>query len=368
MKIRVLLVDDEKEIVNVLAERLTLRDFEVSKAFSGDEALQVLEAIGIDVVILDVMLPGMDGLATLREIKRKIPLVEVIMLTGHGTFETAVEGMRLGAFDFLIKPVDTINLIEKIAKAYRRKSEQEDRIRHAEIDRIMGPVGNLAAGIAHEINNPVAIMVEEAGWIDDLIKDGDFNQNENLEELKRALLKIKTQGERCKEITQKLLSFARQGDARVFEVQINNLIAELITTYRRRLRSGNIGIETEFQPNLPPIQASPSEVQQVLLNILNNAVDAIGTGTTAGLIQIRTRVQENWAVVDITDNGKGIPDSQLERIFDPFFTTKPVGKGTGLGLSICYGIVKKLGGDISVESQMGLGTTFHVRLPIQQGE
>jgi DNA-binding response OmpR family regulator len=201
MNIRVLLVDDEVELVNFLAERLTLREFTVSKAYTGDEALQLLDDIRIDVVILDVMLPGIDGLETLREIKKKLPLVEVIMLTGHGTLETAVEGMKLGAYDFLFKPVDTKILVEKIAKAYRRKSEHEDRIRNAEIDQIMGPIGDLAAGIAHEINNPVAIMVEEAGWIDDLLKDGDFSRNENLDELKHSLMKIKTQGERCKEIT-----------------------------------------------------------------------------------------------------------------------------------------------------------------------
>jgi len=364
MKIKVLLVDDEVDLVNVLAERLTIRDFEVSKAYSGEEALRVLGEIGIDVVILDVMLPGMDGLATLREIKKKSPLVEVIMLTGHGTLETAVEGMKLGAYDFLFKPVESQNLVEKIAKAYRRKSEQEDRIRNAEIDRIMGPVGDLAAGIAHEINNPVAIMVEEAGWIDDLIKDEDFSRPENLDELKRSMQKIRSQGERCKEITQKLLSFARRSDPRIFEVQINTLIEELVTTYRRRLQSGAVTIITDLEPLLPVIKASPSDMQQVILNILNNAVDAIESDK--GVIQIRTRIQENWAVIDIADNGQGIPNAQLERIFDPFFTTKPVGKGTGLGLSICYGIVKKLGGDITVESQVGIGTTFHVRLPIAQ--
>ena len=128
-----------------------------------------LDETNPDVVILDVMLPGRDGLSTLNEIKQRRPLVGVIMLTGHANLETAVEGMKLGAYDFLIKPTEMRSLVEKITRAYRRKTEQEERIRNAGIEQIMGPVGDLAAGIAHEINNPVGIMVEEAGWIDDLL-------------------------------------------------------------------------------------------------------------------------------------------------------------------------------------------------------
>jgi DNA-binding NtrC family response regulator len=141
MKIRVLLVDDEREFTDVLAERLETRDFEVTKAFSGDEALEILRDHHVDVVVLDVLMPGKDGITTLQEMKSLKPIVEVIMLTGHGTVETAVEGMKLGAFDYLMKPTETKDLIEKLVKAYKRKSEQEDRIREAEIQRIMSTRG-----------------------------------------------------------------------------------------------------------------------------------------------------------------------------------------------------------------------------------
>ena len=137
MKIRVLLVDDEREFVEVLAERLETRDFEVSTAASGDEALDRLRDKKVDVVVLDVLMPGKDGLETLKEIKQLMPLVEVIMLTGHGTVETAVEGMKVGAFDYLMKPTETKALVEKIVKAYKRMVEHEDRIRQAEIEKIM---------------------------------------------------------------------------------------------------------------------------------------------------------------------------------------------------------------------------------------
>ncbi len=137
MKIRVLLVDDEKEFTDVLAERLETRDFDVSKAYSGDEAIAALKQGKIDVVVLDVLMPGKDGVETLKEIKAMQPIVEVIMLTGNATVETAVEGMKFGAYDYLMKPTETKDLVEKLVKAYKRKAEQEERIRQAEIERIM---------------------------------------------------------------------------------------------------------------------------------------------------------------------------------------------------------------------------------------
>ena len=137
MKIRVLLVDDEKEFVEVLGERLETRDFKILQAFSGDEALAQIAQNEVDVVVLDVLMPGRGGVETLREIKQLKPILEVIMLTGNATVQSAVEGMKLGAFDYLMKPTDTRELVEKIVKAYRRKAEQEERIRKAEIERIM---------------------------------------------------------------------------------------------------------------------------------------------------------------------------------------------------------------------------------------
>ncbi len=137
MKIRVLLVDDEKDFVDVLAERLETRDFEVSIAYNGDEAIEKIKEKEMDVVILDVLMPGKDGIETLMEIKKIKPILEVIMLTGNATVESAVEGMKIGAFDYLMKPTETKDLVAKIVKAYKRKAEQEERIRQAEIERIM---------------------------------------------------------------------------------------------------------------------------------------------------------------------------------------------------------------------------------------
>ena len=136
MKIRILLVDDEKEFVETLAERLRTRGFHVTEAFSGDESLEKLKQYNFDVTILDVQMPGMDGIEALGAIKKLKPLTEVLMLTGHGTIEAAIEGMKMGAFDFLLKPCKMEVLLEKINKANERKSEHEERIRKAMVDKL----------------------------------------------------------------------------------------------------------------------------------------------------------------------------------------------------------------------------------------
>jgi two-component system, OmpR family, response regulator CpxR len=137
MTTKVLLVDDEEQFVEVLGQRLETRGFAVTSAFNGDDALAFIQDKEVDVVVLDVQMPGRDGVDTLREIKRIKPIVEVLMLTGHGTVETAIEGMKLGAYDYLMKPTDTNELVEKISKAHARKREQEERIQRATVDRIV---------------------------------------------------------------------------------------------------------------------------------------------------------------------------------------------------------------------------------------
>ena len=230
----------------------------------------------------------------------------------------------------------------------------------------LASIGELAAGIAHEINNPVAIMIEEAGWVQDLLEEEEFRQSENLKELYRALKQINTQGKRCKEITHKLLSFARKTDSRIADVFVNSLLDEIVYLSSQRAKYGNIEIHTQFEDDLPPIAASETEMQQVFLNLVNNALDAMEK--TGGKLTLTAKRRDDDIIVAVADSGHGIAAGNLSRVFDPFYTTKPVGKGTGLGLSICYGIVKKIGGDIIVNSEKGQGTTFEIRLPINQGQ
>jgi len=253
-------------------------------------------------------------------------------------------------------------MVNRIARADREKERMNEQIIRTGK---LASVGELAAGIAHEINNPVAIMVEEAGWIEDLLEEEEFRKSANLDEFARALKQIRTQGKRCKQITHKLLSFARKTDPRVQDVQLNDLIAELVEISAQRAKYAKVVINTHLKAGFPSLKASPSELQQVLLNLINNALDAMEK--TGGILDIGTRLEGANIIIEISDNGPGIPEPNLEKIFDPFFTTKPVGKGTGLGLSICYGIVRKMGGEIEVRSTVGKGTTFVITLPAKGG-
>ena len=253
----------------------------------------------------------------------------------------------------------SLRQVERIKEADRAKELMNQQV--IETGKLAS-IGELAAGIAHEINNPVAIMVEEAGWIQDLLEEEEFAHSPNLEEFERALKQINTQGKRCKEITHKLLSFARKTDARLQKFSINDLITEVIGLSQQRAKYAKVTITPQLAANLPTIQASPSEMQQVFLNLINNAVDAMEK--EGGAITVTTRRKEDHLVVEVADTGPGIPPANLDRIFDPFYTTKPVGKGTGLGLSICYGIIKKMGGDIRVHSAMDEGTIFTIEIPI----
>ena len=252
-------------------------------------------------------------------------------------------------------------MVHRIARADREKEMMNQQV--IETGKLAS-IGELAAGIAHEINNPVAIMVEEAGWIQDLLEEEEFRQGANLDEFNRALKQINTQGKRCKEITHKLLSFARKTDPRKQQVQINELIEAVVGISSQRAKYGNVVINTNLEKDLPTLQASETELQQVFMNLINNALDAMEK--KGGTLDIASRLDGGNIEIDVDDNGPGIPEANLPRIFDPFFTTKPVGKGTGLGLSICYGIIKKMGGDIDIRSVVDLGTKFRIRIPLAQ--
>ena len=256
-------------------------------------------------------------------------------------------------------------MVARLAKADRETELMNDQIVEAGK---LASLGELAAGIAHEINNPVAIMVEEAGWLEDLLEEQELKKGENLDEFERALKQIRTQGRRCKDITHKLLSFARKTDSRIQDVSINDLIEELIMLSEQRAKYSNVTIQADLKKNLPTVRVSESELQQVFLNLINNALDAMEK--TGGNLTISTRMEGSNIIIgdhiliEVADDGPGIPAANLAKIFDPFFTTKPVGKGTGLGLSICYGIIKKMGGNIEARSVIEACTTFAVKLPL----
>ncbi|MBF0119353.1 MAG: two-component sensor histidine kinase [Desulfobacterales bacterium] len=278
---------------------------------------------------------------------------------------------NLAIIIFLIGGLGIVAMAVIISKRVVNHIERTDKEKEIMNDQIIEAgklvsIGELAAGIAHEINNPIAIMMEEGGWIDDLMAEEEFSNIENFQEIKRALNQIRVQGERCKEITHKLLSFARKTDPIGKTVELNDLIEEIVSILEQRSKLSNIKMIKNLAPDLPEIFASPSEIQQVFLNLINNAMDAMGSH--GGNIEITSKREGDHVIVDVSDTGSGIPKAIMARIFDPFFTTKPVGKGTGLGLSICFGIIKKMGGDITVSSTVGVGTTFHIYFPVPESE
>ncbi len=264
-----------------------------------------------------------------------------------------------GGVGILLMAVVVANrMVSRIVEADRERDMMNEQV--IEAGKLVS-VGELAAGIAHEINNPLAIIMEEAGWVQDLLDDEYLKKSGSHGEMLRALTQIRDQGDRCRGITHKLLSFARKIDPTVKPVQINDIVRDMAALSEQRARFANVHIAADLEPDLPVVLASPSELQQVLVNLINNAIDAMEQ--KGGELRLRTRSDADFVTVSVADSGMGIPKANLARIFDPFYTTKPVGKGTGLGLSICYGIVKKMGGTITVESAPDQGATFHVRLP-----
>ena len=248
---------------------------------------------------------------------------------------------------------------QRLLKAEREQQKMQQHLMEAGK---LAAIGELAAGVAHEINNPLAIMMENAGWIQDLLKSDDPHSQENTEEIFSSLQTIVTQGHRCREITHKLLSFARKPDNTAKVVHINSLLEDIAGFARQKAKYRGVEVRLNLDPQAGEVASSPTEIQQIILNLINNAIDAIEKED--GLVQLRSSREDNLVRIDVEDNGPGIPGDILPNIFEPFFTTKAVGKGTGLGLSICRDILSRMGGSISVDSVVGQGSVFRVRLPL----
>ncbi|MDK9707231.1 MAG: ATP-binding protein [Desulforhopalus sp.] len=253
----------------------------------------------------------------------------------------------------------TNGLINRIRKTDQEDASKSDMLVQANK---MIALSKMAAGIAHEVNNPLASIAEVAGWMKDLLAEEDIAANKNFAELDESVDKIEQQVARARKIIHNLLGFARRMEPAKEKININALLDETTGFLDNGARYMNINIEKHYAEDVPIITSDLSQIQQVVLNLLNNAIDAIDHD---GTVTVSTRYHEKTGEVEISvaDTGKGIPESNLSKIFDPFFTTKEVGKGTGLGLSISYTIIEKLGGRISVESKEGEGTVFTILLP-----
>ncbi len=258
----------------------------------------------------------------------------------------------------LVTTLTSTFMVKKIFHADRQKAKT---MAAAEQSCQLASIGQLAAGVAHEINNPLALINETAGYVKDLFQIEEKYQKDP--ELMEHIDSIIETVERCGTITRQLLGFARRFDVHAQPIDLKEMVANILSFHKKEAEYRDISIRVDIPDTIPYIETDRGKLQQIILNLVTNAFQAIEDGC---FLDIRAEMIDAQHVrLSIRDNGCGISEENLNKIFEPFFTTKKEGQGTGLGLSITYGLVKKLHGDITVQSKEGEGTTFSVTLPVQ---
>ena len=418
----ILVVDDTPTNLQVLFDLLSEQSYRVAIAKNGETALQRLETFQPNLILLDVMMPGIDGFETCQRLKanpntRDIP---VIFMTALSDSVDKVKGLRLGAVDYITKPIQHEEVLARIQVHLQlRNTTRTLEQRTADLDRVvknlkdaqlqlvqgekMSLLGQLVAGIAHEINNPINFvhgnLHHATEYVRELLALVELYQQQppapivemqqraqdiDLEFLRTDLVKLldsmKIGTDRIRELVISLRNFARLDEADCKSVNLHDGIDSTIVILQHRLKaqpnSSGIQIIRDYG-ELPDVECYPSQLNQVFMNLLSNAIDALESSTTHNpTITIRTsaiakslpeRTTLGGVTISIADNADGIPESIQTKLFDPFFTTKPIGKGTGLGLSISHQIItEKHQGKIEFYSTVGQGTEFAVQIPMKQ--
>lgn len=406
----ILVVDDQPTNIDILREIL-ISDYKVKAAVSGEQALQIaLSQPQPDLILLDIMMPGMDGYATCQKMQsntltRGIP---IIFVTAMNDTTDEEQGFRCGAVDYITKPVSPPLVKARVAAQLLLKSAREELKRQVTLktselkealqelktsqeqiiqQEKLAAIGQLAAGVAHEINNPTGFISSNLNSLTryvgklqvflEAIEQATASSEEqiiiDLKELRKKLkidfilgdikdlIEESNEGiDRIKKIVMGLKNFTRKDQDELVAVDINDCLENTLSIIWNELKYKAV-VEKDYG-ELPETMVFPQQLSQIFMNLLVNAAHAI---EDHGTITIKTRHINETIIVDITDTGCGIADENLSKIFEPFFTTKELGKGTGLGMSIASEIIKKHGGEISVESELGRGTTFSVSLPVK---
>ncbi len=374
-----LLVDDEKDFRGILVKRLGRRGLHVREAESGEAALRLMQEQPVDVIVMDVKMPGLNGIEALKRIKALYPAAEVILLTGHTNTQDGVEGIKAGAFDYLSKPIEIEHLVRKITQAQNkirrfRAAQQESEFRERITQQMvvaerLVALGTMASGVAHEINNPLAVIQDAAGWLQQIMAKPEMTGMPRRADFEKALDRIHKAVQRARRITQQLLQVVKTqttelaDPAGMTEVRLKELAEEAIALVEPEAALKKVTVSLESRAPHPVAWTDPYQLLQVLLNLLTNSIQAT---TAGGRVTVSLQFSVEAAKIAVQDTGSGISPENLTRVFEPFFTTKGVGQGTGMGLYVSWGIVAKLGGLITVESQVGQGTTFIITLPVKK--
>jgi signal transduction histidine kinase len=384
-KARILIIDDELIILDLTSIILRNRGYEIHTAKDAAVGIALVGSVKPDLVMLDYMMPGMDGLSALKEIRRDFPDSYVIMFTGKGNEEIAVDLMKAGASDYILKPFNNQDLVERIENVLRiRTMEIHNRELLGERERLLEEIatwnqelerrveektsalqkfqaefvqseklaalGYLSAGMAHEIRNPlnsISLFVQLLkGWMDD---------PEKIEYCEKIFKEI----DRIDGILGKLLHASKRPMSAPVSVNLDQVITEVLELFSPQTELNNIAVELDFRRIPPPIKADRTEIEHIFTNLFLNAIhEMVGDGK----LTIQLDHDDRDISVRISDTGKGIPKEALSGIFDPFFTTKK--SGTGMGLAVVRRIVNTCKGKIEVERSDGTGTTFRVTLPL----
>ncbi|MEH2193482.1 MAG: response regulator [Nostoc sp.] len=447
-KRNVLVVDDTPDNLRLLSAMLTAQGFEVRKALNGKMALTACQMVLPDVILLDINMPDMDGYQVCQQLKAddKTSEVPVIFISALDDVVDKVKAFDVGGVDYIAKPFHGAEVILRIENQINLRllqvklqeknillQEALDNLKSAQVQQIqnekMVALGQLVAGLAHEINNPISFIYGNLQYAGEYVQDlvnlievyqqeypkptfkvqqiaKDIDLNFVINDLQNLIGAMYRGSDRIREIVLALQHFSRHDEAEMKRVNIHEDIENTLVMLQHRLREATDRpaiIVVKDYGNLPLVTCYTSELNQVFMHLLNNAIDAIeeklgnqssnlyslmpldnGYTPVAALgetqkpqwllptpqIRIHTEVTElNTIKIAIADNGPGIDESLRSRLFDPFFTTKAVGKGSGLGLSISYQIiVQKHRGNITCNSSIGQGAEFAIEIPIEQPE